>query len=115
MGKTLDWMGRQKAINRRGDLGTDTVPSGTTSSFFKWEVGLIPSSSDMFSFHMERQEENPKGSRNVGQHQHLLQVIFPVVHLFVKYASNIKHVLGTILRCWAGEGKLDGQISDPCP
>lgn len=98
MGQTLDWMGRQKAINRRGDLGTDTVPSEIISSFLKWEVGLIPSSSDIFSFHMERQEENPKGSRHVGQHQHLLQVIFPVVHPFVKHVSNIEHVLGTILR-----------------
>lgn len=102
-------MGRQKAIHRRGDLGTDTVPSGTISSFLKWEFVLIPSSSDLFSFHMERQEENPKGRRNVGKHQHLLQVLFPVVHPLVK------HVLGTRLRCWVAEGKLDGQDSDPCP
>lgn len=52
-------------------------------------------------------------SRNVGQHQHLVQVISPVVHSFVKHISNTQHILDTVLRCW--EKNWTDETSSPCP
>lgn len=60
---------------------------------------MIPFSSDILSFQMGKQEENPKGRMNGGGRQRLLQVLAPVIRSFVKHASNIQHELGTVLRC----------------